>query len=204
MDLKALQKISYGIFVICANRNEKDNGCIINTAVQFASKPLNISFAINKNHHTCKMIQDTKKCTISILNKDSTFDIIKNFGSTSGANTNKFKNFSDYKRVVNGTVAITRGTNSYISVYVKEQVDLGSHILFIGTPTEMEVFNEIPSATYAYYLHNIKQKPESRVETTKNVYRCTVCGYEYIGDFLPDDFICPVCKHPASDFIKVE
>ena len=203
MNSKVLQKISYGLFVLCANKYGKDNGCIINTAIQFASSPLNISFAVNKANYTCKMIGETNKCTISILSEEATFDIFKNFGFCSGFDTNKFREFIDYKRVENGTVAITRGTNAYISVEIKQQVDLGSHILFIGEPTQGEILNEIPSATYAYYFKNIKPQPEQPTKTEKNVYRCTICGYEYVEDYLPEDYICPICKHPASDFIKV-
>ena len=203
MDTKILQKLSYGLFVLCANQNGKDNGCIINTVVQFASDPLNISFAINKTNYTCKMVQETKKCTISILNEDATFDLFKNFGFCSGFDTDKFREFANYKRVANGNVVITKGTNAYISLDIKQQVDLGSHILFLGEPTDGEIFNEIPSATYAYYLKNIKPKPQQKQEINKTIYRCTICGYEYVGEILPEDYICPICKHPASDFIRI-
>ncbi len=201
MDTKVFQKISYGLFILTAHKDGKDNGCIINTAVQLATNPLNISFAANKANYTCKMIQETKKCTISIINEEADFELFKAFGFCSGIDTDKFKTFDDYKRTSNGTLAITKGTNSYICADIEKQIDLGSHILFICKPNETEILNNVPSATYAYYFENIKPKPQT--STNQNVYRCIICGYEYKGDILPDDFICPLCKHPASDFVKL-
>ena len=102
-------------------------------------------------------------------------------------------------------MAITKGTNAYISAYVQQMIDLGSHMLFIAAVTDGEIFNQVPSATYAYYFANIKPKPEAVAKTPEGqtVWRCKICGYEYVGEELPEDFICPICKHPASDFEKV-
>lgn len=204
-DSKVTRNLSYGLFVITTNQDGKDNGCISNTLIQPASEPLSISVAINKANLTCEMIKNTKRFTASIISEDASFDLFKHFGFQSGRDVNKFADFTDCKRTSNGTMAITKGTNSYISVTVDQIVDLGSHLLFIGTPTESEILNKERSATYAYYFENIKPKPE-KVGTTpdgKTIWRCTICGYEYVGEELPEDFICPICKHPASDFEKV-
>lgn len=206
MEQKVLNNLSYGLFVLTANVDGKDNGCITNTATQVASDPLTISVAVNKANLTCEMIDASKKFTISMLSEAAKFDIFKHFGFQSGRNIDKFADFSDCKRVANGTLAITAGTNAYISVDVTSQVDLGSHILFLGTPAEGEIISDVPSATYAYYFANIKPKPEKVGETAdgQTIWRCRICGYEYVGEELPEDFICPICKHPASDFEKIE
>lgn len=204
-DSKVTRNLSYGLFVVTANQDGKDNGCITNTVMQMASSPLSISVAINKANLTCEMVEKTKKFTASIISEDASFDLFKRFGFQSGRDVDKFSDFGDCKRTSNGTMAITKGTNSYISVSVTKIVDLGSHLLFIGTPTAGETLSSTPSATYAYYFENIKPKPE-KVGTTpegKTIWRCTICGYEYVGEDLPEDFICPTCKHPASDFEKI-
>ncbi len=205
MDQKALRNLSYGLFVLTTQNGGKDYGCIINTATQTASDPLMISVSVNKANFTCEMIQASKKFTISVLSEDATFDLFKHFGFQSGREVDKFRDFTDCKRVANGTMAITTGTNAYLSAEVYSWLDLGSHILFVGKITDGEVFNKVPSATYAYYFDNIKPKPE-KVATTpdgQTVWRCKICGYEYVGEELPEDYICPLCKHPASDFEKV-
>ena len=117
----------------------------------------------------------------------------------------KFADFTDCRRISNGTLVITRGTNTFFSANVEQAIDLGSHILFIGVITEMEALTDVPSATYNYYQEHIKPKPEPVGKTAegKTIWRCTICGYEYEGEELPDDFICPLCKHPASDFERI-
>jgi len=205
MDQKVLQKLSYGLFVLTANMDGKDNGCIINTACQVASEPLMISVSVNKANYTCDMIAQTRKLTISVLSEEAKFDTFKHFGFQSGKNTDKFAGYTNCKRVANGTMAVTAGTNAYISAYVQQQIDLGSHMLFIAQVTDGAILSDVPSATYAYYFANIKPKPEAVGKTPegKTVWRCKICGYEYVGDELPEDFICPLCKHPSSDFEKV-
>ena len=205
MEQKVLNRLSYGLFVLTASQDGKDNGCIINTAAQVASDPLTISVAVNKANLTCDMIKETKKFTISILSEDAKFDTFKRFGFQSGHDVDKFDGFSACKRAQNGTMIVTEGTNAYISVDVTMYLDLGSHLLFIGTPTEGELLSDVPSATYSYYHSNIKPKPQKVgvAPDGQTVWRCVICGYEYVGEELPEDFICPICKHPASDFEKV-
>ena len=205
MNKKAMYKLSYGLFVLTAKENGKDNGCIINTAVQAASEPNQLSICVNKANYTHDMIMRTGEFNVSTINQNADFELFKHFGFQSGKEANKFENFLNFKRSKNGISYITKGINSYISVKVNKTVDLGSHTMFIGEITDMDVLNDVPSATYEYYLNNIKPKPEA-VGTTNNgqtTWRCTICGYEYVGEELPDDFVCPLCKHPASDFEKV-
>ncbi len=205
MDTKAMYKLSYGLFVITANRDGKDNGCITNTAIQVTSEPNRISVAINKNNYTHDMVKETGAFTVSVLSEAASFDVFKRFGFQSGRDVDKFAGFDQCRKASNGTMIITVGTNGYISAKVIQSVDLGTHTLFIADVTDMEVLADVPSATYTYYQEHIKPKPEEVGKTASGVtiWRCRICGYEYVGEELPADFVCPICKHPASDFEKV-
>ena len=161
MDRKAMYKLSYGLFILTAKEAEKDNGCIINTAIQAASEPNQLSICVNKANYTHDMIQRTGKFTVSVLSQNAEFELFKHFGFQSGRDTNKFEAFEQCARGTNGIYYITEGTNAYISVTV------------------------------------------TKTEDSQTIWRCRICGYEYVGEELPDDFICPLCKHPASDFEKV-
>ena len=205
MDIKAMYKLSYGLFVLTARKADKDNGCIINTAIQAASSPNQLSICVSKANYTHDIIKKTGEFTVSVLSQNAGFDLFKHFGFQSGRELNKFENFSKCKRGANGIYYITEGTNAYISVKVTKTSDLGSHTMFIGEISDMEVLSEVPSVTYDYYLNNIKPKPQAVGPTPdgQTVWRCIICGYEYVGEELPEDFICPICKHPASDFEKI-
>ena len=200
-----LFNIQYGLFVITTCDGGRDNGCICNTVEQVTVQPNRISMSLCKENFTTELIQRTGRFTVSILSEKADFDLFKHFGFQSGHTVDKFADFTDCRRVSNGTLAITRGTNTYFSVDVEQTVDLGTHILFIGLITEVEALNDVPSATYNYYQEHIKPKPQPVGQTAegKTVWRCVICGYEYEGEELPVDFICPLCKHPASDFEKV-
>ena len=205
MNKKAMYKLSYGLFVLTAKEADKDNGCIINTAIQAASEPNQISICVNKANYTHDMIMNTGKFNVSVISQSAGFNLFKHFGFQSGKDVNKFADFSACTRSENGILYITEGTNAYFSVSVTKTDDLGSHTMFIGEITDMEVLSDTSSATYEYYLSNIKPKPQP-VRTTedgKTVWRCTICGYEYVGEELPEDFICPICKHPSSNFEKI-
>jgi len=158
-----------------------------------------------KENYTTELIQRSRRFTVSIISEEADFELFKNFGFQSGRTVDKFADFTDCRRVSNGTLAITRGTNTYFSVDVEQTIDLGTHILFIGRVTEMETLSDAPSATYNFYQEHIKPKPQAVGQTQegKTVWRCVICGYEYEGEDLPEDFTCPICKHPASDFEKV-
>lgn len=200
-----LFNIQYGLFVITTQNGDRDNGCISNTVAQVTAQPNRISVALNKGNFTTELIQHSGRFTASILSEAADFELFKHFGFQSGRTVDKFADFTDCRRVNNGTFAITRGTNAFISAEVEQTIDLGTHMLFIGLVTEMETLSDIPSATYNYYQANIKPKPQPVGQTVegKTIWRCSICGYEYVGEELPDDFICPICKHPASDFVKV-
>ena len=200
-----LFNIQYGLFVITTCDGGRDNGCISNTVMQVTSQPNRISMALSKENFTTELIQRSGRFTVSIISEEADFELFKHFGFQSGRTVNKFSDFTDCRRVSDGTLAITRGTNTYLSVKVEQTIDLGTHILFIGLITEMETLSDVFSATYNFYQEHIKPKPQAVGQTAegKTVWRCMICGYEYEGEELPEDFICPLCKHPASDFEKV-
>lgn len=205
MNDKTMHKLSYGLFVLTAHDGGKDNGCIINTAIQLTTNPQRISIAVNKANHTHDMIMNSKNFIVSIISEEASFDLFKRFGFQSGKDVDKFDGFIDCKRGYNNCNIITKGTNGYIAAWIDQTIDLGTHTLFLALVTDMEILSDVPSTTYSYYQNHIKPKPQPKKEHTgKTIWRCTVCGYEYEGEELPADFICPICKHPASDFVKVE
>ena len=200
-----MQKISYGLYVLTATEDEKLNGCIVNTLTQVTSTPNKVSVTVNKANYTHDMIKRTGKFTASIISEDADFSLFKHFGFQSGRDVDKFADFNDYEVNEDGLAFITKGANSYISAKVTDMVDVGTHTIFIGDVTDMKVISDYPSVTYDYYHKNIKPQPK-QVGTTEDgqvIWRCTICGYEYVGEEIPEDFICPLCKHPASDFEKV-
>ena len=199
MDTQALFKIGYGLYVLTA-RDEKDNGCIINTVMQVTSNPLQVAIAVNKRNYTNEIIQKTRKFNLSILSEKADFSIYEHFGYKSGRDIDKFATFCDVKRSPNGLLYITKGTNAYLSAYVQNEIDLGTHSLFIGQLVASENLNDDKSATYDYYQNSVKPKPEN---TVKKGWRCKICGYIYEGEDLPVDYICPICKHGAVDFEKL-
>lgn len=205
MDKKAMYQLSYGLFVLTSAIEGKDNGCIINTAIQVTGQPNRISIAVNKANFTQEIIQKSRKFNVSILSEAAGFDIFRHFGFQSGREADKFAGYADCRRSENGLYYLTAGSNAYISAAVEQSIDLGSHTLFIAAVDGMEVLSDVPSATYAYYQNNIKPKPavDGRGTAGKTAWRCSVCGYVHEAEELPADFICPLCKHPASDFEKI-
>ena len=201
MNNKAMFKISYGLFVLSV-KDEKDNACIINTAVQVASEPNTISISVNNANYTCDLLKKTGVFTISVLSQKATFDIFKHFGFQTGRVVDKFDNYPFVKRLDNGTLLVTEGTNAYLCGKVISSYNLGSHTLFTASITDMDVIDETPSATYEYYQNYIKPKPQPKT-VEKSVWRCTICGYEHEAEELPDGFTCPLCKHPKEDFEKI-
>lgn len=203
MNPKTMFKLTYGLFVLTSKFEGKDSGCIINTAGQVTAEPNRISITVNKSNFTHDLVKSNGQFNISILSEQANFSLFRHFGFQSGRDVDKFADFSDCKRSLNGLYYITAGTNGYISATVEQTVDLGTHTLFIASVDDMDVLSDIPSATYTYYQSSIKPKPEKPAASGKTQWRCTVCGYVYEGEELPADFICPLCKHPASDFEKV-
>ena len=204
VDPLAIQKFSYGLFVLTAKAGDKDNGCIINTAAQLTSSPNRINIAVNKANFTHDMILSTGVFNISVLAEDASFDTFKRFGFASGKDTDKFEGFEEnVARSANGLLYVTLGTNAFMSAKVIEAHDYGTHTLFVAELTEAEVLRNEPSVTYAYYFEHIKPKPQPKIEEEKHGYVCKICGYVYEGDTLPPDFICPLCKHGVDDFEKI-
>lgn len=203
MNKKAMYNLTYGLFVLTSRLDGKDSGCIINTAGQVTSTPNRISITVNKDNYTHDLVMKSKKFNLSILSEKADFEIFKHFGFQSGKTVDKFQDYTHCMLSENGLYYITEGTNAYISATVEQALDLGSHTMFIASVDDMEVLSSDPSATYAYYQSNIKPKPEQKAASAKTAWRCTVCGYVYEGEELPADYICPLCKHPASDFEKV-
>ena len=200
MNTNALFKLGYGLYILSAHENGKDNGCVVNTVMQVTSDPLQVAVCVNKNNYTCEMIQHTKKFNVSVLSEGVGFDVFKNFGYQCGRNVDKFANFYDTKRTPNGVLYITKDTNAYFSAWVKQEIDLGTHIMFIAQLVDAEILSEKPTVTYDFYQKNIKPAPQ---KTEKKGWRCKICGYIYEGENLPSDFICPICKHGAVDFEKI-
>lgn len=193
---ETLFKLTYGLFVLSARDGMKDNGCIINTVMQVTDTPLQIAVAINKNNYTLEMIEKSGVFNVSVLSEDVPFSVFERFGFKSGREENKFSDFEYKQRSCNDVYYLTNYTNAYISAKVVNMIDCGTHMMIIGEVTQALTLSDKPSVTYDYYFKNIKPKPEAK----KKGYVCKICGYVYEGDPLPEDFICPWCKHPASDF----
>ncbi len=211
IDAKSAQKFSYGLFVLTA-KTFKDSGCIINTGIQVTSEPYKVSIAVNKNNFTLGMILESKIFNLSILSENATFDIFTRFGFQSGKDVDKFEGFKA-ETSSNGLKYIgSDKANSFISCKVDNTLDLGTHILIIGSVTEAKILSDVPSATYAYYFKNIKPKPQPKVEENKGeVWVCNLCGYEYVDanekvpfKDLPEDWCCTLCGAPKSEFTKKE
>ena len=196
---EVMQDISYGLYVLTARENGFDNGCIINTVSQVTVSPNRITIAVNKANKTHDMIAATGEFNVSVLTEAASFEIFKWFGFRSGRDVNKFEGYDAVKRSENGIFYITETTNSFISAKVVSSTDLGTHTLFLADVTDCDILSDATSVTYDFYHKNIKPKPEVK-KAAKVFYRCKICGYIYEGDELPEDFICPLCKHGASDF----
>lgn len=205
IDNKAIFNISYGLFVLVARQGEKDNACIINVAQQVTSDPLQLMICVNKQNLTHDMILRTLKFNLCPLSEEATMKPFQHFGFQSGHDVNKFAECETELRTENGLLYLPKYINSVISCVVTKSIDLGTHTLFIARVMETKVLTDSPSITYAYYQQHIKPKPEApKTEGGKKKWVCEVCGYVYEGDELPADYICPWCKHPASDFKPLE
>ena len=197
MDNSVMYKLSYGLFVLTAKDGEKDNGCIINTAMQVTGDPNRIIVVVNKQNYTHDMIMKTKKFNVSIIDTDADFELFKHYGFQSGKDVDKMDGVA-FSRSENGVAYLNEMVNGYISGEVVSETDLGTHTMFLADVVDGQtIAKDKESVTYAYYHKNIKPSP---VKTSKKGWVCKICGYIYEGEVLPPDFICPLCKHPASDF----
>lgn len=196
MDNKAMFNLTYGLFLLTAKDGGKDNGCVVNTVVQVTSQPNRITVAVNKENYTCQMISKTGEFNVSVLSEKAKFETFRHWGMQSGKNADKTAGIT-FSRSENGIIYIAEECNAYLSAKVVSATDLGTHILFLADVTDARILSDEKSATYAFYQANIKPKAD---QPKKKGFICSVCGYIYEGEILPDDFICPWCNHPASFF----
>lgn len=197
MNMKALYHITYGLYLLSARSYGQDNACIINTAVQVASEPLRISISVNKGNKTHDMIMESGRFNLSALTTDAPFSLFQRFGMQSGRDVNKFIGFDDVRRADNGILVLSRYASAYISLKLVRTLDLGSHTLFIAELEDAQVLSDLPACTYGYYQSDIKPKPQPE---KKKGWVCSVCGYVYEGEELPEDYVCPLCRHGREDF----
>ncbi len=198
-DLSALFNIGYGLYVITSNDGKKDNGLIVNTVTQVTNTPNRIAVTINKESYSHHVIKQTGMMNINCLSTDAPFAVFEKFGFQSGRNTDKFAGCTPL-RSDNGLVFLPRHINSFMSLKVEQYVDLDTHGMFICTVTEARVISDKETMTYTYYLENVKPRPDTE---GKKGYVCKICGYIYEGDTLPEDIVCPLCKHGAADFEEI-
>ena len=196
-------KLSYGLFVLTAKDGEKDNGCIINTVTQLTDTPKRITIAVNKKNATHDMIKKTGEFNVSVLSTDVPFSVFEHFGFQSGRDVDKFAGYEGVERSANGLYYLTEAVNAVISAKVVETKDYDTHTLFVAEVTEARVISDVPSVTYQYYFDHIKPQPQP-MDEKKVGWVCKICGYVYEGEVLPEDYICPLCKHGAEDFEKIQ
>ena len=195
-DMKALFRIGYGLYVVTSNDGKKDNGLIVNTVSQVTSSPNRVAVCINKDNYSHHIIKQTGKMNVNCLSVDAPFSVFESFGFRSGRTADKFADWTPL-RSDNGLAFLPKYINSFMSLAVEQYVDLGTHGMFICSVTEARVISDRETMTYSYYQEKVKPKPQT---AGKRGWVCKVCGYVYEGDELPEDFVCPLCKHGAADF----
>ena len=200
VDPTALFRIGYGLYVVTSNDGKKDNGLIVNTVIQLTDQPNRVAVNINKENYSHHVIKQTGVMNVNCLSVEAPFQVFENFGFQSGRQVDKFAGW-ETPRSENGLVILPKYINAFMSLKVEQYVDLGTHGMFICSVTEARVINKKDTMTYTYYQENVKPKPQTE---GKKGFVCTVCGYIYEGDVLPDDFICPLCKHGVADFVPIE
>ena len=199
-DLTALFNIGYGLYVVTSNDGKKDNGLIVNTVTQVTDTPNRIAVTINKANYSHHVIKQAGIMNINCLSVDAPFSIFERFGFKSGRNADKFEGM-EALRSDNGLAFLPRYINSFMSLKVEQYIDLDTHGMFICSVTEARVINNAETMTYSYYHSNVKPKPDTE---GKKGFVCKICGYVYEGETLPEDFICPLCKHGAADFEEIK
>lgn len=221
MNQEALFQIGYGLYLVAANENGRDNACIVNTIMQVTQNPIKLLVSISNRNLTHDMVEHTGQLTISVLTEQTPFSIYQHFGYQSGTNTDKFRNFEDVTRCANGIYRLNRYSNAYLCGTVSRKYVLDTHTMFLVKVTDADVVNTQKAVTYDYYQKYVKQaykplvkEPEKGVagaivenagEEGKetHAYVCKICGYVYEGESLPEDYICPLCKHGATDFEQI-
>ncbi len=196
----ALFSIGYGLYVVTSNDGNRDNGLIVNTVMQITNTPNRVAVTINKQNYSHDIIKNTGIMNVNCLSVEAPFSVFQEFGFVSGRDKDKFEG-KTFNRSENGLAVLDKYINAFISLKVEQYIDFDTHGMFVCTLTEAAVISDAETMTYTYYQKNVKPKPEQK---KKKGYVCKICGYVYEGDPLPEDFICPWCKHPASDFEPIE
>ncbi|MBR3893918.1 MAG: flavin reductase [Clostridia bacterium] len=200
MNPSALFRIGYGLYVVTSNDGKKDNGLIVNTVVQLTDSPNRVAVTINKRNYSHEIIQKTKKMNVNCLSVETPFEVFKAFGFVSGRDVDKFADCTP-PRSDNGLIYLPRYINAYLSLEVEQYIDFDTHGMFVCTVSEAKVISDLETMTYTYYQKNVKPKPQP---PKKKGYVCKICGYVYEGETLPEDFVCPLCKHGAADFEEIQ
>ena len=199
-DPKALFNIGYGLYVVTCNDGKKDNGLIVNTVTQLTDTPMRVAVTVNKKNYSHDVIRQTGKMNVNCLTTEAPFKVFEAFGFVSGRNVDKCADCTP-NRSENGLVVLPRYINAFISLEVENYVDIDTHGMFICKVTEAQVLSNKETMTYTYYQKNVKPRPQKE---DKKGYVCKICGYVYEGEELPEDFVCPLCKHSAADFEKIQ
>ena len=199
-DMTALFRIGYGLYVVTSHDGAKDNGLIVNTVSQVTSTPNRVAVCINKQNYSHHIIKQTGVMNVNCLSVDAPFAVFEDFGFRSGRTVDKFEGM-ETMRSENGLIVLPRYVNAFLSLKVDQYLDLDTHGMFICSVTEARVLSDRDTMTYTYYQDNVKPKPQTE---GKKGWVCKVCGYVYEGEELPDDIVCPLCKHGAADFEKIE
>ena len=206
IEREAMYKLTYGLFMLTTTDGQKQNGCIVNTVSMLTDNPTRIVVFVNKANYSEELLRKTGIFNVSILSESAPFDIFKQFGFQSGRDVDKFEG-GMYATSENGLYYLPEYANAVLSGKVIDSHDYGTHTLFVAEVTEAKKLSDEKSVTYEYYQSNIKPKPQPvKVEepTAKEKWVCKICGYVYEGETLPADFICPLCKHGAADFVEIK
>ena len=196
VDQTTLFKLGYGLYAVTCREGDKDNAAIVNTVMQVTQVPLRVAVSISKESYTCQVVERTGIMNVNVLSVDTPFSVFEKYGFQSGRDVDKFAEGAP-ERSSNGLAVISEFSNAFLSLKVERTVDLESHIMFICSITEASLLSESDSMTYDYYHKNVKPKPQP---AAKKGYVCKICNYVYEGEELPEDFVCPICKHGAADF----
>lgn len=200
IEKEAMFKITYGLYMLTTTDGSKQNGCIVNTVSMLTDNPKRIVVFVNKANYSEELLRKTGIFNVSVLTESAPFEIYKQFGFVSGRDKDKFEG-GRYATSENGLYYLPEHTNAVISAKVTDALDYGTHTLFVAEVTEAKTLSTEKSVTYDYYQSNVKPKPQAqKAEGTKKKWVCKICGYTHEGEELPEDFICPWCKHPAEDF----
>ncbi len=199
--MSALFKLTYGLYMLSAKFEDKESGCIVNTVMQQTAMPETVSVTVNKQNYTTDLIDKSNRCVINILDESTPFEFFKNFGMKSGREGNKFESVETM--LVDGIKTNINNSAGYIALEIERKIDMGTHYLFVGKIIDSQANEGKEPVTYAYYHKNIKPKPQVSTQSSEETWVCTICNYVHKGP-IPDDFICPICKHGKKDFKMVK